>query len=592
MPLIALAFLMLAMRAWAAPSYVPTFHSIGLYWTPPAGAPDKTARVEFRAAGTSAWRRALPLWFDTRNSEYRGSIVELDPGTAYAVRLTLDGGFTQTLEAATWSEEFRIKRTVHVKPGTTYLVINASDSGNEREGYVVFTAPPGQNVIDQGSLGADDPRDSCVVVRQGAHHVIIRGLVLRNCKRRAVLIQRQFEPTPETTTRDIVIEDNQISGWGGRGDHRPGMANGDGAIHCSYFREDNPAGKPSRIVIQRNRIYNPRHGANPWQTGSAPRVHPHGPQAVTFMRCGANHVFRYNEIYSTNGNHYNDALGGGDNFSSEGFPWSDSDIYGNRISDVYDDAIEAEGANRNVRIWGNYFDRVMVGIANAATTIGPLYVWRNVSDRMANMYNPRIDPDLESRGPFIKAGSNAASANGGRAYYFHNTALQPPPAPGASSSLGAGGGIRNAGGKLHNFVSRNNVWHIHREVAIDGQRSFYSIRADCDLGSCDADFDVHNGRIAEAGTAAQAHGWGPGARGRPKYATSGTSYPDATRLGDFSLAPGSPGYRGAERIPNFNDAYARPDAGAHQSGTPPMKFGLDAAAAARRQSAAFGARGS
>ena len=61
------------------------------------------------------------------------------------------------------------------------------------------------------------------------------------------------------------------------------------------------------------------------------------------------------------------------------------------------------------------------------------------------------------------------------------------------------------------------------------------------------------------------------------YATSGTSYPAPSRKGDFSLARGSPGYQAAEPIPNFNDAYARPDVGAHQSGTAPMKFGLEAA---------------
>jgi hypothetical protein len=567
--------LLLATTAGAAPSYVATFHSIGLYWAPPGGAPTNTARAEFRKAGSDTWRQGLALWFDPRNTEYRGSLVELDPGATYAIRLTLDSGLTQTITASTWSERFRIKRTIQVKPGTTRLVIDASDSGNEDQGYVVFTAPHGQNVIDQSSVAGDDPADSCVVLKQGAHHVIVRGLILRNCKRHAVSITRQAE-VQEKTTHDIVIEDNEIYGWGGSGHHRPGLVDNDGAIHCNYYHERDSARKPARITVQRNRIYNPRHGANAWQNGSAPRVHPLGPQAVYFMRCGANHVFRYNEIYSTNGNRYNDGMGGGDNFSSEGFPWADSDFYGNRISDVYDDGIEAEGANRNVRIWGNYFDRVFVAIANAATSVGPLYVWRNVSDRMANMYNPGIPADLELRGPFIKAGSNNAAANGGRAYYFHNTALQPLPPRGASFSLGAGAGIDRAGGTLYNFVSRNNIWHIHKEALIDGQPKFYSIRADCQLEPCDADFDLHNGLIVRAG--APSRGWGPGERGRPVYASSGASYPAATRKGDFSLAPGSPGYQRAERIPNFNDAYARPDVGAHQSGTPPMKFGLEAGA--------------
>ena len=176
--LFAIALLVLATPACAAPSYVSTFHSIGLYWAPPGGAPGNSARVEFRAAGTSAWRQGLALWFDARNAQYRGSIVELKPGTAYMVRLRLDSGLTETIEATTWSEEFRIQRTIQVKPGTTHLVINASDSGNEREGYVVFTAPPGHNAIDQGAVAGDDPRDSCVVVKQGTHHVIVRGLVL------------------------------------------------------------------------------------------------------------------------------------------------------------------------------------------------------------------------------------------------------------------------------------------------------------------------------------------------------------------------------------------------------------------------------
>ena len=572
-----LALLVVANPARGAPTYVSTFHSIGLYWAPPAGAPGKAARVEFRTAGETGWRQGLDLWFDERNAEYRGSLVELEPGSAYTVRLTLDSGFSETLTARTWSESFRVKRTVRVKPGTTRLVIEEQDSGDERDGYVVFTAARGQNTIDQSGVEGDEPRDSCVLIKQGVHHVIVRGLALRNCKRHAVYIERQFDPVLETTTRDIVIEDNEISGWGGVGHQEPGVVDDDGAIHCNYYREENAAKKPMRIIVQRNRFTNPRHGANPWQAAGAPSTHPHGPQAATFMRCGSNHVFRYNEVSSSNGNHYNDAFGGGDNFSAEGFPWADSDIYGNRISAVYDDGIEAEGANRNVRIWGNHFDRVFVAIANAATSIGPLYVWRNVADRMAGMRQPDGNPDHELRGPFIKAGSYSVNANGGRAYYFHNTALQRPPPRGAMLALGAGSGIEKSGGTLYNFVSRNNTWQIHKEAQIDGQPKYFSIRADCAERSCDADFDLHNGRIFNAGARAEKRGWGPGTRGQPVYASSGRGYPDlGARPGDFSLKRGSPGYGEAVPLPNFNDRFSRPDVGAHQSGTPPMVFGIEA----------------
>lgn len=569
-------FLLAAALACAAPAphAVPTFNSIGVYWSPPEGGESNGARLQFREAGKAAWRRGLAPWFDARNGEYRGSIVELASGTAYEIRLTLDSGAAATLRASTWSEDFPVRRTVHIPAGTTRLVIEASDSGDPVRGYVVFTGRPGANVIDQSAVAGDQPRDSCVVVRQGVHHVIIRGLVLRNCQRYGVFIERQFKPQLEVQSHDIVIEDNEVSGWGGFARSKPdsGLADNDGAIHCDYARETDDAKRPDRIVIQGNVLRDPRHGANPWHDGTE-RRHPHGPHGVFFNACGRNHVIRYNEIRSSNGNHFNDGMAGTGNFTSAGFPWADSDIHGNRISQVYDDAIEAEGANRNVRIWENYFDDVMSAIANAATATGPLYVWRNVSHRMAGMHHAQGDRDADQRGPFIKAGSRHPTAVGGRAYYFQNTVLQPP---GRVYPLGAGSSISKTGGTLYNFVSRNNIWHVHKEAHLRGGLRFSSIRADADRGPVDADFDLYTGRLVNAGRRAERHGWGPGPAGRPVYASSGSSYPDlAARPGDFTLSPASPGYGAAEPIPNFNDRYPRPDVGAHQSGTPPMRFGRE-----------------
>ena len=569
MKLVLWAVALLALPAAAAPTYVATFHSIGLYWSG-VGGEGTAARVEFKEPGSSGWRKGLDLWYDPRNSEYRGSLVELKPGTAYEVRLTLEGGKSETITARTWREDFRIKKTIQVPAGTARLVIEARDSGSADEGYVVFTAPPGQNVIDPGE--ATVAGGDCVVVKQGVHHVIIRGLELRNCKRYGVSIERQHEPVLDMQTHDIVIEDTKISGWGrareSKEEIRPVIGADDGAIHCNYWHEKDDAKRPDRIIIQRNTIMNPRHGANPWRTSTAQAKHPAGPQGVMFERCGRNHVIRYNDIASSNGKFYNDAIGGGENFSTAGFPWADSDIYGNRISQAYDDGIEAEGGNRNVRIWGNYLDQVFVAIANAATAVGPLYVWRNVSNRMGGMNNPDISPDLEHRGPFIKAGSNSPAASGGRAYYFHNTVLQPP---GGRYAMGAGWGINKSGGTLVNFVSRNNIWQIHKEQQVHGQPKFFAIRADGDRGPVDADFDLYNGQLANAGRNAERKG----VAGRPVYASSGSNYPDLGKApGDFSLKSGGPGFQQAEPIPNFNDQYPKPDVGAHQSGTPPMRFGV------------------
>ena len=271
---------------------------------------------------------------------------------------------------------------------------------------MLFTAPRGQNVIE-----GNDKDDSCVLIRQGAHHVIVRGLVLKDCKRYGVLIQRQGGDTPsDAQTHDIVIEDNEITGWGGfenvRKDTR--LADNDGAVHCAYYRETDDARRPDRIIVQGNRMRDPRHGANPWRSTAHGHKHPFGPLGVNFDRCGRNHVIRYNEIRSQNGNFFNDGIGGADNFSTAGFPWADADIYGNRVSEVYDDAIEAEGANRNVRIWGNHFRRVYVAIGNAATVTGPLYVWRNVASDMARMYQPEGNPRPRPSRPLHQGGEQAA----------------------------------------------------------------------------------------------------------------------------------------------------------------------------------------
>jgi hypothetical protein len=57
---------------------------------------------------------------------------------------------------------------------------------------------------------------------------------------------------------------------------------------------------------------------------------------------------------------------------------------------------------------------------------------------------------------FIKAGSRHPQYNGGRAYYFHNSA----PEPGVR-------GIAAAGGRLYNYVSLNNRFARERPGRVE-----------------------------------------------------------------------------------------------------------------------------
>jgi hypothetical protein len=328
---------------------------------------------------------------------------------------------------------------------------------------------------------------------------------------------------------DVVIEDNDISGWGRfRYTNSKGwqigmdMDAGVRAVCSSSWRME-------RTIVQRNRIHHPRYGANSWSWG-----HPAGPQAITYSHCGGNHVIRYNEIYSEDRHYFNDGIGGEDNFSDIGFPNADSDIYGNKISHAWDDAIEAEGGNRNVRIWGNYLDLTATGVASTVTHNGPLYVFRNVYARSRKMSERA--PEADDRGPFAKAG-RTDEWGGGRRYFFHNTSLGGP--------QGAGQGISgNSGQPLTNSVSRNNVWLIWKP-------GWEAINEAGGSGN-DFDNDLYNGKLS--------------------------AYSGAEKHGIENEKPSAGVDRGV-RIPNFNDNYvgAAPDIGAQENGAVALRFGLDAA---------------
>jgi hypothetical protein len=282
-------------------------------------------------------------------------------------------------------------------------------------------------------------------------------------------------------------------------------------------------------------------------------------------------VIRYNSIYSDERHYFNDGIGGADNFSDKGFPYHDSDIYGNAISQVWDDGIEAEGGNRNVRIWGNYFDQTATGVATTVTQTGPVYIFRNVYNRSRMRSQSPLDSD--DRNAFAKAGSTATFGNG-RRYVFHNTLLQAPPPRGSKLTLGAGTGLVGPSPKekLTNTVSRNNIWHIWKPwwAAIDEQHG----------SGNDFDYDLYNGQIRAS--ARERHG----ISGTPLF-EAGNGWVSESK-GLYQLAPISPGYDKGVRIPNFNDGYkgAAPDIGAHEAGTPPMRFGADGAAVISRREAA------
>jgi hypothetical protein len=509
---------------------VATYESVGLYWANPGANAATGCDVKFRRKGEAAWTAGLAMWFDARDQECRGSLVNLAPNTEYEAQFSLPGmPVTRATTFKTWANEFPVARTVTVPGGASTLDIT---EGGTAGGYVVYQAAPG------ATLDAGNAQSFNVTVN--ASYVIVRGFTMKGAKQDAIRI------SPDV--KDVVIEDNDISGWGRTRDGKWG-ADMDSAIRAVCKTET-----LERVTIQRNKMHDPRYSANSWSDG-----HPAGPQGITISYCGGNHVIRHNEIYSTNGNRFNDTIGGEDNFTKTGFPNADTDIYGNKLSHSWDDGIEAEGGNKNVRIWGNYIDKTATGIATTTTSVGPVYIFRNIYNR--SEFFERKSHDQDDRQPFFKSGSSSELGDG-RRYVFHNTMLQAEEA-GSQYGLGGGAGMGGTGNSqlVRNTVSMNNIYHLWKPNG-----AVYQVGDDNLFQN-----DMYNGK---SGTAMI-----DGINATPQYAAGNGWKSEAG--GQYALAAGTPGFDQGVRIANFNDKFngAAPDVGAAEAGASAMKFGLEAAGA-------------
>ncbi|MCL2639592.1 MAG: right-handed parallel beta-helix repeat-containing protein [Phycisphaerales bacterium] len=527
-----------------AATTVSTFHCLSLYWSPKGGAVDKQVFVMFRETdGGGKWRDGLPMVYnpveDRKNpgqktveckGDYRGSLVNLKPGTTYEIVLTLQGtDITTALTASTWSENFPIAQTIKCGSGAGTLEITHSGTPN---GYILYDGTG-------STIDTDNKYDMGININ--AQYVIIRGFTIKNVKMHGIRIEKG---------NNVIIENCDISKWGSEDKEKIGYGC---EMHSGvYSRDRNLHG----IVVQRCRIHHPTWDTNSWAEDHVPGKqsrHPDGPQAITYWEPEGNNVIRYNEFWSDPKHYFNDVIGGAFNGSYRGWPGRDSDIYCNYIANCWDDGIESEGGNQNVRIWNNYIEETMIPIANAATSIGPLYIWNNVSGRS---YTKRGSMWGLTHGGFMKMGfAGDIGWMTGHMYIFNNTIFQAN--DDGADALGGSSRV------IKHCVTRNNIFHTR-------STDTHSISTDKKSENNDFDYDLHSGRVPEGSQK-------NGIKGTPKYAP-GVGFNFETKTGNFQLSPSSLGYRKGVAIPNFLESNngRRPDVGAHQSGTLPMVFGVEA----------------
>ncbi len=515
-----------------APTAVATYECLGLYWPSPEA---RDCTVQFRRDGAAAWRAGLPLVYDARDREWRGSIVGLAPDTPYEIKLRA-GDREATFTARTRNDQFPVGETTALPPGESAESFTVTKSGTP-QGYHLVAPPAGaRTTLDARNRGSNLVID--------ADYVIVRGVELRNAATHGILIKAGHH--------DVVVEQCHLSGWG-RFAGPVSYGNVGGDLDSAIYAEKGCG----HLTLQRNLIENPRGAASDWEDG-----HPVGPQGISLINSTGGNVIRFNDLWSSEDHGFNDGIGGANNFSREGSPCRDSDIYGNFIRNCWDDAIESEGANLNVRIWGNYLDHFYNGIATACVSRGPIYIFRNVY--AVSRYTHRNPVG----GACIKTGERD-EFGGGRRYVFHNTALQPNGVFSAFSAHVA-----------PNTVTRNNIFDCRGSLATKQEKPPAS----------DYDYDFFSG--GDRGIAREAHG----VRGKVAYlATSRLEFYPAPRVAvvtygriatdmgggekraitDPVVSVPNPVIDAGEALPSFNDGFSgkAPDLGAFEVGGPPIEFG-------------------
>lgn len=517
---------------------VATFESIGLYYDVPQGVTE--CGVSYHKAPDGEWHDGYPLIYSAREKQCRGSLVGLEPDTLYDIRVKAGADETD-VQARTRGEVFRVGKTTHLPGGTSGATMRIREGGSAEAWHLVTPAPGRKFVSD-----VLNTHDANIVVE--ADYVIVRGLELKNAKVHGVLIRPGVQ--------NVVIEDCRITGWG-----RIGGAAAWGVrteMDSGIFAESGAG----RLVIQRNLIEYPRSGANDWESG-----HPDGPQGISLVNSSGGNVIRYNTIRSTEDHGFNDGIGGASNFSVQGSPNRDSDIYGNIVSNCWDDCIESEGANMNVRIWSNYIHHSFVGIATAATSMGPLYVFRNV------IGESRVSHSDPAGGAIFKIGGrDVTTADGekisahGPRFFFHNTVLQPK---GPLDIFG--------GGAPRNCVTRNNILYTRG-------RGFPPSR-----GESGNDFQndltgsggLAGGLVKSMFLTSERLEWFL-APTMNKIHFGHTEFPrteGAVKLFDSVAPVKNPAVDTGVRLPGFNDDFtgAAPDIGAFEGARPALRFGREMA---------------
>jgi hypothetical protein len=497
---------------------VPTFESIGAYVDLAGTYTAQTVELDYRAAGQADWQPALTPPVYPADLQFRGSILRVQPDTAYEVRARLWSNGTlldeKTAATTTWADDVPVASEVVLPANSTSTyVISAQGSPT---GWIRYRAAEGGSTIDVTGTSATE-----AVVLDHAAYVIVEGLTIRGGLQNGVRIDN---------SHDIRVRDCDVSGWSApgtftfvnQGDIDYGYVDAAGASINLRAGIRIVGADSTRVVVERNLIHHPVGKSPSWAFG-----HPNGPEGVILDTTGGNNVVRYNDILAADGHYFNDAIESVQNGWVNGGPYRDTDIYGNLLQGANDDGTELDGGQMNVRYWHNWVEGGSGSVSTAPNLKGSSYIFQNVL----------VTGD--ERGG-AQAGSIKMGGAPGVTFLLQNTIVAP--------GYGLTSGHYASLGAVSPLISRNNLFTGLRPG--EGR-----VRLD-DAVSGDFDYDL----IPTGGILPATFTTGPG---REEHAVFGTPDFVAPTQRDFLLAPGSAGIAAGAPLANLTPAgVIAPDLGA------------------------------
>ena len=275
-------------------------------------------------------------------------------------------------------------------------------------------------------------------------------------------------------------------------------------------------------------------------------------------------MIRRNKVtfgYTSPGDHGEDCIHHAENSNNDaGF--NETDIYDNVCINATDDGLELDGADVNLRVWGNTVYGQNLGTSLAAVGVGPAYIFRNVYYAPQQAWTTCVG---------IKTGENST----GWAFVYHNTFHLD-----CSGSYGwvNSGNDRTA----ENQVFRNNIMKVTgraltANISSSGEwflDSDYNFFDDVDGGI----FGKLDGVQYNSLALLQAGVSGKWAALEANSIAGEAAFVDSTNATlanrNYRLASGNVGIDSAVVIPGFNDANSgwpfmggAPDMGAYEDGS-------------------------